>query len=592
VSRGRHVDVNIPQLERRLFTCERPRASATIALRNAWVLAMINVRPARYSTSKEGNALRSEARQHPAGSKMPSSDDEEVATFDRRDKILVLGDHSSVGAGGQESSRRPRPDLAPTCVKAAFPENGSRAPNDEGASSGARSQPSPGSAGMSVESISGLALLPRNEAVVLVVDLVESVRLMQLDEREAVQRWRAFVRRARDEILPRQGGRLVKSLGDGLMAEFESPSRAIAATLGLHELLAQVSADVADDQKMFLRAALHTTRVYVDDLDIYGSGVNLAARLATLAGPGETIVSATVRDGLTDGLDAQFEDLGDCYLKHVDGPVRAYRVGHAGIRPVMAARGDYSVSFQPTIAVVPFAMRAIKPELYSVGELIADGVIARLSRARHLRVISRLSTTAFRDREANVAELEAHLHASYVLSGSYSSNGDRLMVSWELADVRDHLVVSADHMQVQLGDLLELEGELVYTIAAAVHDSILNAEVARSLNRPLPSLESYALLLGGIQLLHRSSKRDFERSFELLTHLAEKHPRAAEPRVWQAKWYALRSVQGLTEDREHDTRAALACTAAALDHEPQNSFALARGESCGDPGRARRLQRQ
>jgi len=428
---------------------------------------------------------------------------------------------------------------------------------------------------MSVETNPGLTLLPRNEAVVLVVDLVESVRLMQLNEREAVERWRTFVQHAREEVLPRQGGRLVKSLGDGLMVEFENPSRAVVATLALHDLLAQASVDLPSDQQMFLRAALHTTRVYADDLDIYGSGVNLAARLATLAGPGETIVSATVRDGLTEGLDADIEDLGDCYLKHIEGPVRAYRVGHAGIRPVMAARGDYSVSYQPTIAVVPFAMRATKPELYSVGELIADGVIARLSRARHLRVISRLSTTAFRDRETDIGKLEAHLHASYVLCGSYSSTADRLMVSWELADVRDHLVVCADHVQVRLGDLLELESELVHTIAAAVHDAILNAEVSRSLNRPLPALESYALLLGGIQLLHRSSKRDFERSFELLSHLAEKHPRSAEPKVWQAKWYALRSVQGLTEDRERDTRAALACTAAALEHEPQNSFALA-----------------
>jgi adenylate cyclase len=428
---------------------------------------------------------------------------------------------------------------------------------------------------MSIEAKPELMLLPRNEAVVLVIDLVESVRLMQANEQDTIERWRNFVRRSRDEVLPRHGGRLVKSLGDGLLAEFENPSRAVVAALALHSLLAEASVGVPDDRRMFLRAALHTTRVYTDELDIYGSGVNLAARLATLAGPGETVVSASVRDGLTDGLDAHIEDLGDCHLKHIAGPVRAYRVGHAGARPVMAAREDYAASYQPTIAVIPFAMRTVTPEHYSVGELIADGVIARLSRARHLRVISRLSTTAFRDRESNVAELNVHLHASYVLCGSYSCTGDRLMVSWELADVRDHLVVGADHMQVRLGDLLEFEGELVHAIASMVHDAILNAEVARSLNRPLPSLESYALLLAGIQLLHRSSKRDFERSFELLTYLAEKHPRSAEPKVWQAKWYALRSVQGLTEDREHDTRAALACTAAALDHEPQNSFALA-----------------
>lgn len=443
------------------------------------------------------------------------------------------------------------------------------------AAAGGRDPPPRGGSSMSIETRTALALSPRSEAVVLVVDLVESVRLMQLDEAGAVERWRAFLHGARTEVLPRQRGRLVKSLGDGFMAEFESPSAAAAAALALHDLAGQVNVGLASERQMFLRAALHCTHVYADDDDIYGSGVNLAARLLTLAGPGETIVSAAVRDGLTDGLDAQIEDLGECYLKHIDRPIRAYRLGRAGAYPVMAAWSDYSVSYQPTIAVIPFSMRADDAELFSVGELIADGIIARLSRARHVRVISRLSTTAFRGREVNVAQVEAHLHASYVLSGGYSSPGRRLVVSWELADARNHLVVCADQMQVPLGDLFEAEGELMHSIASKAHDAILAAEVAKALSRPLPTLESYALLLGGIQLLHRSSKRDFERSFELLSHLAEKHPRAAEPRIWQAKWYALRAVQGLTEDRERDTRAALACTAAALELEPENPFALA-----------------
>src|SRR4029453_7400975 len=111
-------------------------------------------------------------------------------------------------------------------------------------------------------------LLPHNEAVVLVVDLVESVRLMQQDEQGVIERWHAFLHQARGEVLPRQGGRLVKSLGDGLMAEFEKPSRAVAAALALHELLARGNVGLAGEHHMFLRAALHSTRVYADDLDI------------------------------------------------------------------------------------------------------------------------------------------------------------------------------------------------------------------------------------------------------------------------------------------------------------------------------------
>ena len=417
--------------------------------------------------------------------------------------------------------------------------------------------------------------LTRTQAVVLVIDLVESVRLMQLNETGVIARWRGLVRQASKTIIPSHRGRLVKSLGDGLMVEFDSASQAVDAALALHRALEADNPGTAPDQAMYLRAGLHATHVYTDDIDIYGAGVNLAARLATLAGPGETIVSATVRDALTDGLDVEIEDLGECTLRNVTQPTRAYRVGAVGAHPIVASRKDYSVPFQPTIAVIPFRLRSKNQEHFDVGELIADGVIAHLSRARHLRVISRLSTTAFRGRDASVSEVEACLGATYVLNGSYSGSGTRMVISWELADARDHLVITASRLTVQVVDLLEPDCEIAHAIASNVHDAIFRLEVKRVQAQPVPTLESYALLLGGIQLLHRSSKRDFELSFDLLSHLSDRHRDSIEPRIWLAKWYALRAVQGLTSNRLDDAKAALACTSYALDRDPNNSFALA-----------------
>lgn len=417
--------------------------------------------------------------------------------------------------------------------------------------------------------------LPRTQAVVLVIDLVESVRLMQLNEIGVITRWRGLVHHASATIIPSHKGRLVKSLGDGLMVEFDSASHAVDAALTLHKALDETNTGVPSDQAMYLRAGLHATHVYTDDIDIYGAGVNLAARLATLAGPGETIVSSTVRDALIDGLDVEIEDLGECTLRNVAQPTRAYRVGAAGAQPIVAARKDYAVPFQPTIAVIPFLLRSRNPEHFDVGELIADGVIAHLSRARHLRVISRLSTTAFRGRAPSVGEVEAYLGATYVLSGSYSSSGSALVISWELADARDHLVVTADRLTVRVSDLLEPDCEIAHAIASSVHDAIFRLEVKKVQGQPVPTLESYTLLLGGIQLLHRSSKRDFELSFTLLSHLADTYRNSIEPRIWLAKWYALRAVQGLASSRQDDAKAALACTSYALERDPGNSFALA-----------------
>ena len=137
--------------------------------------------------------------------------------------------------------------------------------------------------------------LQRQPKVVLVVDLVESVRLMQVDEEGTIRRWRDFVREANLHVLPRHAGRLVKSLGDGLMAEFDLARSAVAAAVDLHASMAKISDGLVAAQQMFLRAGAHSGQVLADEHDIYGTDVNLAARVATLAGPGETVVSATGR---------------------------------------------------------------------------------------------------------------------------------------------------------------------------------------------------------------------------------------------------------------------------------------------------------
>jgi class 3 adenylate cyclase/TolB-like protein len=436
------------------------------------------------------------------------------------------------------------------------------------------------------------------ETVVLLVDLVESVRLMRQHEASAVRRWADFVHVVTTDILPPHRGVLVKSLGDGLLVRFEAVPDAVAAAAEMHRTLAAQNADFPEDQHFQLRAGLNAATAWSDGLDIYGSGVNLAARLAAIAGPGETIASASVheqlaaalaglagpgeivgsataRDELTHGVDALCEDLGECILKHFDKPVRAYRVGPAGPHPSLAARRDYGTPMEPTIAVIPFNARNNALEHFDIGNLIADSVIWRLSKSPNLKVISRLSTNVFRGRASDVAEVSAHLGATYILSGGYAVDDGRLLVTAELSAASTNQVVWTDRMNGQVGDLLQPESELAHRIASAVHLSVFETEVAHVLTQPLPTLESYSLLLGSIRLMHRSSKAEFFQTRNILDELINRHARIAAPRAWLANWYILRVTRGWSEDRKREAAEALSATHAALDRDPSNALALA-----------------
>lgn len=420
--------------------------------------------------------------------------------------------------------------------------------------------------------------LPTSQKVVLVIDLVESVRLMSADEAGTVARWHDFVRHAQTQAIPAHQGRLVKSLGDGLMVEFEHARDAVNAAQTLHGALSRTNAGLNAERQMQLRAGINSSQIYTDQLDIYGAGVNLAARLATLAGPGETVVSASVRDGLTDGLDASIEDLGECYLKHIEQPVSAYRVGPAGAALIaIPSRADYTARLQPTIAVIPFESRSQEAEHFAIGEIIADGVIAQLARTPELRVISRLSSMAFRGRPDAAEDIRTHLGADYILSGSYVAIARRIVITAELTDATTHLVSWSDRISGEIDDLLSERSEITNSIADATHKALTDSEVQRARLQPLPTLRSHSLLLGAVSMMHRTARVDFFRAQELLLHLRERHQRQPVISAWLAKWHVLQVEQGWTDDARVAASHAMDNSKRALDLDPDSPLALCMG---------------
>jgi adenylate cyclase len=412
---------------------------------------------------------------------------------------------------------------------------------------------------------------------VMFVDVVESVRHTLRDERAAVTRIQSLLGRAARNLVPQFEGRLVERVGDGLMVEFDNAPHAVRCAVALHALAAEdgVRLDIAD--RLHLRVGIHATEVLTDDVSLFGHGVNLTARIAALAAPGETVVSAAVRDQLTPGLDPDVEDMGECFVKHVLEPVRAYRVSstlfadHAGALP---NGSDAATQIKPTIAVIPFSCVPKNAADTAMGQVIADDLIATISRCEYLRVISRLSTQAFSHSAAALPEIGRLLACDYVATGSYRIVQGEMEMSIELAQVRSGMVIWAERYRTALHQGWLGETDLIDTIAAAVLEHIVESEVGVVRHCALPNVTDYSLLLGAVALMYRTQYTDFLRARQALEHLAERHPRSATPLAWMAKWHVFKVTQGWFDDLEKEASHALALASRALAISPTHDAAL------------------
>lgn len=414
----------------------------------------------------------------------------------------------------------------------------------------------------------------RATRAVLVVDMAESVRLMEQDEQGVVRRWVAFVDHVEDQILPSWQGRLVKSLGDGMLLEFGEARLAVSAALAIQQANRDRNASLPPERHIMLRMGVEVGDIFIERHDVFGRGVNRAARLSTLAGPGEIVISAPARDQLTSGIDADVEDLGECYVRNLDAPVRAYRVGPPGPRPLV--RPGWRVGeLLPSIAVVPFAADGSWPQHQVLGEVVAEEIIRALTHSPGLQVISRLSTTAFRGRVMAAKHIGTHLGANYVLSGSYRVCGDTVSLDAELEETRSGRIVWTERLQANVGSIVSRDGGQIGEAAARVYAAILSRELQRARSQPLPTLESYTLLMAAITLMLRLSRSAFEESYQMLETVADRASRHAVPQAWMAKWYILRLQQGWSNDPRKDTLRASDCSKRALDADSECSLALA-----------------
>lgn len=407
---------------------------------------------------------------------------------------------------------------------------------------------------------------------ILYADLVESARLFEQHEASTYERWQRLVERVRTEVAPATRAEVTRTVGDSILMALPGPTEATRAAFALHAATADANRGAAPDRLFAMRAGLHVADVVTHRDDVQGAGVNVAARLSTLAQPGGTVASAAFRDELGDGVQADIQDMGERIVKHLAGPVRAFALMPPGQRP--AVHLPSTEDLRPAVAVVPFVAMPADPEHDALGHAMADDIIASLSRHPGLRVLSRISAAAVRGKALAPARLRELLGASFVLTGQFYVRGSRLRLNAELAELRDGQVLWAGSVGGTIDALFEGQDDLVPQLVAQVCQQVLAHELARVRSLPMDSLASYSLLLGARGLLHSLARSDLGRAREVLEHLAERHPRQAAPDASLSEWQIINASQGGAADPAQAVDLAYDHALRALEKQPDHPDAL------------------
>jgi adenylate cyclase len=423
-------------------------------------------------------------------------------------------------------------------------------------------------------------LLPKEQSVVLVCDVVESVRWMEHDEDNAIARWSQFASQVREQLAPAHEGRVVKSTGDGLMIEFKQAPQAVAAAHALHTLAQEGNQRLAaqtPERQLHLRVGIHQAEVRRDAHDLYGHGVNLAARITTLAGPGEIIVTPEVRDHITDSLDGQIEDMGECYFKHLQEPQRVYRVEKSKTQvPSSFGQSDLTgKNLWPTVAVMPFKIAGDCSAFPWIGEVLGDALVTCLSSVTILRVLSRLSSFAFGGREDAAQLIAQKFSNTYTVSGRLVGVQGKLLVYSELQDMRDGSLCWTEQFLADPQDLTSKDSQVLQRLSAGISTAITQHVASINQYQPLPQLTAQSLLLGSVTSMHKSTSTHFEASRSLLDELSSRYSRHGSIQAWLGKWYVLKVMRGLSQDTTKDSSLARWHASKAIDMFPQDAHALA-----------------
>jgi adenylate cyclase len=340
----------------------------------------------------------------------------------------------------------------------------------------------------------------RRLAAILAADVAGYSRLMGADEEGTLERLKALRRELLDPKIAEHRGRIVKTTGDGLLVEFASVVDAVRCAVAVQRAMPERDAGVSADNRIELRIGINLGDVIVDGDDLYGDGVNIAARIEALADAGGVFVSNTVHDHVRDRLPLAFEDLGEQQVKNIVRPVRVYRVRDAIATVMDAVPRALPLPDKPSIAVVPFANMSGDPEQDYFADGMVEEIITALSRIRWLFVIARNSSFTYKGQAVDVKQVGRELGVRYVLEGSVRKAGDRVRIAAQLIDTATGVHLWADRFDGALDDVFALQDKVASRVAGAIEPALQAAETERSTHRLATDLSAYDLYLRALTM--------------------------------------------------------------------------------------------
>ncbi|MGH6895500.1 MAG: adenylate/guanylate cyclase domain-containing protein [Geminicoccaceae bacterium] len=417
--------------------------------------------------------------------------------------------------------------------------------------------------------------MERRLAAILAADVVGYSRLMAADEKGMHVRFKALRQGFIELTIAEHRGRVVKLKGDGALVEFASVVDAIECAAAIQKGIAERQADVPEDQRIAFRIGINIGDIIIEDDDIYGDGVNIAARLEQLAEPGGICVSQTVHDHVRDKVDLALEAAGEHRVKNIPNPVSVYRVvlerADANRRPSGTERPQ--AGLRAAIAVLPFENLAGDDRWDRFAAGVCEDIITDLARHADLSVIARSSTLGFKNRSLDVRRIGRELGVRYVLEGSIQAGSGRIRVTAQLIDAETGAHVWAERYDREEIDLLLVQDDIVQQVAGALvgwEGRISRAARRRARHASPSSLAAYERYLLAYEAEAKMTRIDTERAIELADSALALDPTLA--RAWLVRAYAWNhaSLFGWVEDAEAATQACRESVLRAYELDPSD----------------------
>jgi adenylate cyclase len=345
----------------------------------------------------------------------------------------------------------------------------------------------------------------RRLAAVLAADVAGYSRLIGVDEEGTLNRLKSIRAEVIDPAIAAHRGRLVKTTGDGFLVEFASVVDALRCAVEIQQEIAGQDPDTPLDRRIEFRIGIHQGDIVVEDGDIFGDGVNVAARLEALAEPGAICVSARVQEDAVGRLDVGFTDLGEQSLKNIARPIRVYRVGAHKASPP-PAQAPLPLPDKPSIAVLPFQNMSGDPEQEVFADGMVEDITTALSKLRWFFVIARNSSFAYKGRAVDVKQVGRELGVRYVLEGSVRKSGNRIRVTAQLVEAETGNHVWAERYDREIVDIFAVQDEITERVVAAIEPELYAAEHFRSQRKPPESLNAWECVIRALSRLGQGTR--------------------------------------------------------------------------------------